>query len=72
MAYLIFEDRGTSPSGKTRRWTVVSSQDSTILGWVDWKAGWRKYVFNPTNLTTFDADCLIEIANFLKHEMSKR
>ena len=72
MSYLEFEERGTSESGLTKRWVVFSSANNTVLGWINWKAGWRKYTFSPMTETTFDASCLNEIASFLHVEMDKR
>jgi NADH:ubiquinone oxidoreductase subunit len=75
MSYLRFEDRGTSESGKTRRWVVSNALDTgaaTPLGWIEWKASWRKYWFCPTNQTGFDAGCLKEIAEFLTFQMENR
>jgi hypothetical protein len=71
MSYLVFDDRGESPSGKTRRWIVKNRYDN-VLGWVDWKATWRKYTFSPCNQTTFDAACLRDLAELLEQEMAKR
>lgn len=65
MSYLKFEDRGTSDSGKTKRWVVINVQSGVSLGWIGWKASWRKYWFCPINSTGFDALCLYEIADFL-------
>ena len=67
MSFLTFEDRGTSESGKTRRWTVKSGQGGDLLGWIEWKAIWRRYVFTTTG-ASFDATCLQEIALFLARE----
>jgi hypothetical protein len=72
MSFLKFEDRGTSPSGLTRRWAVLNSLTGIILGWIDWKSVWRKYTFSPMPQTIFDANCLEEIATFLRNEMTKR
>jgi hypothetical protein len=67
MSFLTFEDRGTSESGKTKRWVVKSVQGSGLLGWIEYKATWRRYVFTTTG-ATFDATCLQEIALFLARE----
>jgi len=72
VSFLLFEDKGVSDSGKTRRWVVKNIQNDSMLGWIDWKAAWRKYTFNPAGGTTFDAVCLNEIALFLLAEMEKR
>ena len=68
MSFLIFEDRGTSESGKTKRWVVKSVQGSGLLGWIEYKATWRRYVFTAINTTCFDVTCLQEIALFLARE----
>ena len=72
MSYLKYEDRGTSDSGKTRRWVVLNVTTGVSLGWIDWKASWRKYTFSPVPGTTFDSVCLNDIALFLHNEMAKR
>ncbi len=72
MNYLLFEDKGTSPSGLTRRWIVKNQNIGEILGWIEWKAGGRKYRFCPIKGTGFDAGCLQEIADFLKEQMALR
>jgi len=72
MSYLIFEHKGKSDSGKTDRWVVKNSLSNFIIGWIEWYGPFRKYAFSPVNGTTFDANCLIEIAEFLKTEMAKR
>jgi hypothetical protein len=72
MGYLSFEDKGTSPSGLTRRWQVKSKQGEQVLGWIEWKAQWRKYVFSPTCYTVWDAGCLADVTEFLNQEMAKR
>ena len=72
MSYLNFEFKGTSESGKTKRWVVKNTLTDSILGWIEWKAQWRKYWFCPTNNTGFDAACLREISDFLQAETAKR
>jgi hypothetical protein len=65
MGFLKFNDAGTSPSGRTKRWNVTSGEDSFVLGIIRWYAPWRKYVFDDGN-SVFDANCLQEIADFVK------
>ncbi len=72
MSYLRFRPNGTSPSGKTKRWVVENSQSDTQLGWIEWKAPWRKYWFCPLNGTGYDSVCLGEIANFLLAETNQQ
>lgn len=64
MSYLIFENFGTTPSGKTDR-DYVKSQNHEILGGVSWYGPWRKYVFTAAGSQfIFDANCLREIADY--------
>ena len=51
-------------SGKTGRWFCFNSR-GVELGQVYWYFGWRRYVFDPTDSTEFDASCLLDIADFL-------
>lgn len=65
MSYIEFVDIGTSPSGKTRRWNVVSKSNPTVsLGVVYWYAPWRRYAFRTTE-SIFDGSCLQEITDFV-------
>ena len=63
--YLIFEQGGTSDSGKTLI-VHVRNKGDILLGRVQWRGAWRKYVFTPhPGLTLdFDAACLRDIAAF--------
>lgn len=67
MSYLKFVPEGTSKSGLTKRWTV-QNLEGCVLGWIQWKASWRRYWFEPTNQTGFDAACLKDIVDFLVKE----
>ena len=69
--HLRFMYQGTSASGKTKKWIVVNA-DGTALGWIEWKAEWRRYWFCPVNGTGFDGDCLGEIKDFLGEAMQER
>lgn len=72
MSFLLFESHGTSPSGKTGRWAVKNKTTQEVLGWIDWRSGWRRYVVNTASAMVFDSGCLREIADFLDAEMAKR
>ncbi len=65
MSYLSFEDRGTTPSGKTRRWVVLNSVSGVTLGWIRWFSNFRKYAFSPLSNTVYDACCLKELGEFV-------
>lgn len=69
--FLTFEDRGLSPSGKTRRF-VITNKEGTSLGYIQWVAGWRRYCFFPTGQPYFDAGCLEEIRQKLIELMQER
>ena len=68
MSYIHFVDAGTSKSGLTKIW-YVKSVAGTALGTISWHAPWRRYCFTPAVNTLFDAECLIDITNFLTLEM---
>jgi hypothetical protein len=71
MSFLTFGDRGTSPSGKTRR-LVVQNKVGAQLGYIHWVTGWRRYCFFPVGEPYFDAGCLGEIMAKLQELMKER
>jgi len=62
-SFLNFGLAGTSPSGKTKIFTV-SSVNGSRLGAVQWHSQWRKYAFFPIAGTLYDPGCLREISDF--------
>lgn len=67
MKWIDIRDEGVTPSGKTKRYTVVTKMaPPTVLGRVQWRPGWRCYVFEPSFLTVFEPDCLRDIADFIE------
>lgn len=52
--------------GKKMRQFRVYNLDREYLGYVEFKTGWRRYVYNPEDHTAYDAECLLEIAKFLE------
>ena len=69
-SYLVFEEAGTSPSGKTLRVRVKNTAKET-LGGIEWLYGWRRYVFlTGYGGVAFDMDCLQEIADKLNCMMA--
>lgn len=66
MSYLKFEDRGTTPSGKTRRWVVLNSVSGVALGWVQWAPNFRKYAFESFPSMIYDACCLRDLSEFVE------
>jgi len=49
---------------RTKLFWVVSVYDETQLGWIAWKVNWRRYSFYPNAGTTYDENCLRDIAEF--------
>jgi hypothetical protein len=69
--WIRFREQGSSPSGKTRRWTVLPTHEVGLpLGSVSWYAPWRCYAFSPTlaGASVFERRCLRDIANFLEDQ----
>lgn len=60
--YLKFVE-ANSPSPKTRLVEVRSGRSNALLGAIYWKNTWRQYTFFPSANTTFNPDCLREIAD---------
>jgi len=65
--WIKFDFAGTTPSGKTKRW-YVKTTDNTTLGIIQWFAKWRKYAFSPAYPTFFEEDCLRDIASFCESQ----
>lgn len=66
MKFIRIEERGTSPSGKTKIWFVIALQGGIHLGSVKWFAAWRQYVFEPSPSTVYEQICLRDIASFVE------
>lgn len=52
------------PKRKTDQWEIRSTTGS-MLGMVKWYGRWRQYTFSPAVMTTFNAECLTDLARFL-------
>ena len=63
--YLTVHGGELLPGRKTRAWEVQGN-GGDVLGTVQWYGAWRQYTFDPTPGTTFNRDCLIDLANFLR------
>lgn len=63
--YMSAEFAGSTPSGKTKIWRVLSNNGG-ILGHVKWFGRWRQYCFDPSSQTTFNRCCLQDLAAFLE------
>lgn len=70
-SFLVFVDISKKFVRITKTFEVRNTSEE-MLGWIAWKAGWRRYVFQPVNETVFDASCLAEIAGYLEKLMNER
>ena len=72
-AFLRFVDLGRIEGGVTHRYEVTDS-NGNVLGWVVWKAGWRRYTYKPVTGwdTWYDHACLTTIAEFVKIRTDER
>jgi hypothetical protein len=66
MSYLEFKDVSNfyARDRKTKVWHVCSASTGMVLGTVRWFGRWRQYIFAPGALTSFNPECLREIAEF--------
>jgi len=64
--YMQVEQLPDKPRQKTHRWWVLNARHGHVLGEVTWSGAWRQYVFDPEYACTFSAECLEDIAGFLK------
>lgn len=70
--YLRFDLLGDSPSGKTKRYDVVSKNHGTTLATIAWYGAWRQYVLYPQPSTIWNKGCLSDVAKFLEGLMDAR
>lgn len=71
--YLRFAKVGTSATGKTNIYHVISAYDQTLLGYITWNGGWRRYVFVPNKEigTQWSDDCLDDLSAHIKKIMGE-
>ena len=65
--FIVFKDVAPQLGAKTKRW-VVSTKQGGELGRVQWFTNWRRYCFFPLPGTTYDANCLRDIADFCEQK----
>lgn len=62
--HMNFYDEGRVSNGaKTHKFSVTSSYNQSLLGYVKYFAHWRQYTFFPLNCI-MNKDCLREVADF--------
>lgn len=69
MSYLEFKE--VENKGKKTKRFLVLNKNNEHLGFIYWRTGWRKYVFNSIQ-ADYDCKCLQEIINFLNELMNER
>jgi len=62
--YLMVEKLPDIPGRKIYRWHVRGNGGG-LLGIISWHGPWRQYTFDPEEMTTFNKECLEDIARFL-------
>ena len=62
--YIYFRNMGTSKSGKTSIWHVITAASTDPIGIIKWFFRWRRYSFFPVAETVYEETCLREIAQF--------
>jgi hypothetical protein len=67
-----FEQIGSSKSGKTKIFDVLSNESGINLGEIRWHAPWRCYAFFPEPESFFERTCLSDIARFIRSQMRGR
>jgi len=63
--YIIIDEYGRSPSGKTGRYEVRNKHSGDLLALISWYGPWRQYVCYPQADTIYSAGCLRDIADSL-------
>jgi len=55
------------PVGTDRKETyVVEDSKGRAIGYIEWYARWRQYVFNAESDAIFSHDCLSDLSTFCK------
>jgi hypothetical protein len=61
-----------NPGNKTKRWLITSARTGEQLAYIEFRSGWRKYVWGMLPGVIFDVDCTIEVTEFLKQHAQDR
>lgn len=56
---------------KTDVWDVYNNEGEN-LGQIEWRTGWRQYVYFPEVCVYLACSCLLDIATFIQEEMEAR
>ena len=71
MAFLRFVEV-SNPGKKTKRWKIEGELSGVILGYIEFHAPWRKYIWSMLHGTIFDVKCTEEVVQFLKGHAEDR
>lgn len=72
MSFLVFREI-ENPGKKTKRWTIHSRQNLGVtIGWIEFHAPWRKYIWGMTPGSIFDVNCTNEVVEFLNQHKDDR
>lgn len=69
--WITFEDEESSPTGKTKIWTVRGKNERQELGEIRWYGCWHGYafwVYADYGYTVFEQSCLRTIADFIEKQ----
>ena len=66
MEYKWIEIKRVQFEGLTQRYEVFAKSNQSLLGRIQFYPGWRRYVFQPTFPSTFEEECLKDIAEFVE------
>ncbi len=61
--YLHFNEYQPQKGRKTGIVGVFSQNSGSLLGTIKWFGRWRQFTFHPEPVTTFNPECLREIAD---------
>ena len=71
MPNLTFE-QVPNPGHKTCRWIISSARTAEQLGYIEFRTGWRKYIWGMFNGVIFDVSCTQEVVDFLNAHKDDR
>jgi len=61
--YIMFQEEDSIV--KTRNVSVRTVRSNVVLGYINWYAPWRQYVFRPQPDTVFNSECLNRIQGYV-------
>jgi len=66
--WIEFKRLEQNPKLKTQTWNVISKQDGSVIGTINWFINWRHYCFFPYSdvNTVFSDRCLMRIGMFVE------